>query len=639
MDMSGPNQQRSSDGASRFTRGQAYRSLRSMATFQSKKEKNKVIPAAISGSANTKQGKRGYLWRLSTRRLVYTPEWKRKYCVLSSSGYLYYYENESSQGGDRGSGVIDLRCVMDCVEAPLTDHKKATNVFILIAKQRGFFNQGRHYLSAETLFDMKDWVKQIKTVLTNLLEPNRTLLNPPKVASIAEHQPPTVPEPLYASIKEESIHRSNSMSTLPSLCRGDQGDADYLNRSMDDCPMLGLGHTDHNLTYSYSSSDDSLNESFTINFTQKSPRFAEPPSSRKPVRSKPVISVNYEYDDIKSLKSPNYEPVKSPTTYTRPGHRHSTPTKVVDTSEYIKKMYEDMERVDKQLEMVARIESDRQSNASKIGDSDCSVNTVVNYVDEGAEIDGADKLIKIEAVMTKLNAESEKISQMLSKIQSVTSGNTRPSDESSVDHSKLIELVENYQRAVAEIQSQAMDLLSEIQSTQAKVVRSLRDAEEAKHSFISLKKEAEHLLMQLQAQAGQTQEVKTNKASANFQTYSTYPRVRSSLSTIPSAKNENPSSRETIKDCIKEVGGEEPPKYPMPVYAQVRKNNSDALRRKSANLSPEDVKIPARQFGAPYEPHVSPASRNRHILTSLSRENANSDKQFRPKRLTFDANI
>ena len=123
-------------------------------------------------------------------------------------------------------------------------------------------------------------------------------------------------------------------------------------------------------------------------------------------------------------------------------------------------MYEDMERVDKQLEMVARIESDRQSNASKIGDSDCSVNTVVNYVDEGAEIDGADKLIKIEAVMTKLNAESEKISQMLSKIQSVTSGNTRPSDESSVDHSKLIELVENYQRAVAEIQSQAMDLLS-----------------------------------------------------------------------------------------------------------------------------------------------------------------------------------
>ena len=61
--------------------------------------------------------------------------------MLSGGGYLYYYESETSQGGDRGSGVIDLRCVMDCVEAPLTDHKKATNVFILIAKQRGFFNQ------------------------------------------------------------------------------------------------------------------------------------------------------------------------------------------------------------------------------------------------------------------------------------------------------------------------------------------------------------------------------------------------------------------------------------------------------------------------------------------------------------------
>ena len=87
------------------------------------------------------QGKEGYLWRLSTKRLVYTPEWKRKYCVISGGGYLYYYESETSQGGDRGSGVIDLRCVMDCVEAPLTDHKKATNVFILIAKQRGFFTQ------------------------------------------------------------------------------------------------------------------------------------------------------------------------------------------------------------------------------------------------------------------------------------------------------------------------------------------------------------------------------------------------------------------------------------------------------------------------------------------------------------------
>ena len=54
---------------------------------------------------------------------------------------LYYYESENSQGGERGSGVIDLKCFIDCVEAPLADHKKATNVFILIAKERGFFDQ------------------------------------------------------------------------------------------------------------------------------------------------------------------------------------------------------------------------------------------------------------------------------------------------------------------------------------------------------------------------------------------------------------------------------------------------------------------------------------------------------------------
>ena len=95
------------------------------------------IPAASDlggGSAS------GYLWRLSGRRMVYMTDWKRKYFVLVGC-QLYYYDHNLSQGGDRGTGVIDLRCVSDCVEAPLTDHKKATNVFILIAKERGIFEQ------------------------------------------------------------------------------------------------------------------------------------------------------------------------------------------------------------------------------------------------------------------------------------------------------------------------------------------------------------------------------------------------------------------------------------------------------------------------------------------------------------------
>ena len=76
--------------------------------------------------------------------MMYLSDWKRKYFVLAGER-LYYYESERSQGGERVSGVIDLSCVADCVEAPITDHKKATNVFILIANERGIFDQVDQY--------------------------------------------------------------------------------------------------------------------------------------------------------------------------------------------------------------------------------------------------------------------------------------------------------------------------------------------------------------------------------------------------------------------------------------------------------------------------------------------------------------
>ena len=85
---------------------------------------------------------RGYLWRLSTKRMVYTHDWKRKYFVLTGDK-LYYYDTELGDGAGAGAGVIHLDCFIDCVEAPLTDHKKATNVFILLAKERGLFEQVR----------------------------------------------------------------------------------------------------------------------------------------------------------------------------------------------------------------------------------------------------------------------------------------------------------------------------------------------------------------------------------------------------------------------------------------------------------------------------------------------------------------
>ena len=177
---------------------------------------------------------------------------------------LYYYETERGQAGERGSGLIELKYFIDCVEAPLTDHKKATNVFLLLAAERGFFDQGRCYLSAETLIDMKDWVTRIRSVLEALQgkEESGPVSLPTEVSRAASTRRDTViPEPLYASIREESIHRSNSLSTLPSLCRDPLGEeGDWHNRSMDEGPVCGLGGVDHNLTYNYSSSEVKLKQ-------------------------------------------------------------------------------------------------------------------------------------------------------------------------------------------------------------------------------------------------------------------------------------------------------------------------------------------------------------------------------------------
>lgn len=155
---------------------------------------------------------------------------------------LYYYDNELGDAGGGGSGIIHLECFLDCVEAPLTDHKKATNVFILLAKERGLFEQvidwarnfngnfmlmlhcshsnilfesqfyclllqGRYYLSAETLKDMKNWVLKIRTAIRNL---NKMKDAKTSLAAAAESGPSSMThkmeassnEPEYASIKD-----------------------------------------------------------------------------------------------------------------------------------------------------------------------------------------------------------------------------------------------------------------------------------------------------------------------------------------------------------------------------------------------------------------------------------------------------
>ena len=106
---------------------------------------------------------------------------------------------------------------------------------------------------------MKDWVTRIRSVLEEMQgkEEPVSLPSEPLSRAASTRRDTIIPEPLYASIREESIHRSNSLSTLPSLCRdplGDEG-GDWHNRSMDEGPVCGLGGVDHNLTYNYSSSE------------------------------------------------------------------------------------------------------------------------------------------------------------------------------------------------------------------------------------------------------------------------------------------------------------------------------------------------------------------------------------------------
>ena len=59
---------------------------------------------------------------------------------------------------------------------------------------------------------------------------------------------------------------------------------DWHNRSMDLGPVCTVGGVDHNLTYSYSSSEDSLNESLNISFTKNSSKSAESSLQRKELR-------------------------------------------------------------------------------------------------------------------------------------------------------------------------------------------------------------------------------------------------------------------------------------------------------------------------------------------------------------------
>ena len=171
---------------------------------------------------------------------------------------------------------------------------RASNVFTLTSSGRDkMFPQGRCYLSAETLTEMRGWVGDIRRLLGS-----RTSEFFPSISDADKNSISNKEKDYFMSRNQEDKSIRSSFDTLQSVKRKSRvlGNEPCLNTSYPaQIPwrplqksaspqswgntshgVLGLDEADssHNLTYSYSSSEDSLNESFSINFTPKKPRSA-----------------------------------------------------------------------------------------------------------------------------------------------------------------------------------------------------------------------------------------------------------------------------------------------------------------------------------------------------------------------------
>lgn len=221
------------------------------------------------------------------------------------------------------------------------------------------------------------------------------------------------------------MHRSNSMSTLPSLCRDDVNERlRCLNRSMHE-------DIDHNLTYSYSSSEDSLNESFNISphsFTPKKPRSAQASQVRAlyatPNKVRQEAAAGGMSPHARTVPTSPAYPGLAQTSRTVPssssyhGGATSTPAKpVLDTSAYLQKMYEDMDKVDKQLELVTRQENTKPE-MTRFDEEDDEMEEGETMEVDGVKDDNEDKLKKMEEMMKDLNQQSEEIQKMFRFVRS-----------------------------------------------------------------------------------------------------------------------------------------------------------------------------------------------------------------------------
>ena len=211
----------------------------------------------------------GYLWRLTDKRLV-ASSWKCRFYVLSGD-QLYFFS--SSQ--HTAVGVINLRQVTACVEAPVSEQRKANNVFILTSDQKHVLDGNKCYLSAETLSEMRAWILDIRAVLnmnnkattlqTSEMKQNKLINTDQSVASNNSHL----------------VHHSHDSSHQ------------YLNHGQSNTFVNKDTSTDldyHNLTYSYSSDDDDDDEVFSFSSpssprTQRSPAMSRSPRTIRSAES------------------------------------------------------------------------------------------------------------------------------------------------------------------------------------------------------------------------------------------------------------------------------------------------------------------------------------------------------------------
>ncbi|OXA65124.1 Pleckstrin y domain-containing family A member 6 [Folsomia candida] len=110
----------------------------------------------------------GRLKKLSGKGILTSGTWRERFCLLVKNK-LYYYENDEGNGTEKYCGTVNLDYFDTCTEASTRMARKATNVLVIGSSDKGFFesHSGRHYFSAETLPEMKEWVNAINSAMKN----------------------------------------------------------------------------------------------------------------------------------------------------------------------------------------------------------------------------------------------------------------------------------------------------------------------------------------------------------------------------------------------------------------------------------------------------------------------------------------